>query len=316
MDMLATKRTQERPLTTWYGAVGTGVCANGEASRSPVPSRSAKIDLPQPAPASYKLSAEENARFLRIVTACAHVRTHYELFVLMQGEMQYFLPQDILIAAWGDFGAQDPQFDVISGLPGVRTNRICNTIIPLPKRLHKIWIDGGSKPIVLDQSVAELEACNNCDRAESCSFPGMKLTMVHGICNRRDGCDSLYVALRRGPFATGATDTRMRFMAEFLIHQIDVAYRKVTALRGANAPSDGRRPSILLSVREEEITYWVCQGKSNGQIAQILSISVNTVKNHVHRIFDKLGASNRTQAVFKYRDMVGRAELSLAGSSQ
>jgi DNA-binding NarL/FixJ family response regulator len=39
------------------------------------------------------------------------------------------------------------------------------------------------------------------------------------------------------------------------------------------------------------------QGQTNQQIAQTLSISTSTVKNHVHNIITKLGASDRVQAV-------------------
>ena len=293
-------------------AVGTGTPMDGGAPISLVPGQSVKIALPQSASRVYELTAEENARFLRVVAACAQIRTHYELFLLMQGEMQFFLPQDILIAAWGDFRAQDPRFDVISGLPGVRTNRICDIIVPLAKRLHKIWIDGGSQAIVLNKRVADLQACNSDTCGGHCAFLDMRLTLVHGTRNRRDGHDSMYVALRRSPVATDGADARSRALADFVIHQLDVAYRKVAALQ--TAPSSECPSAILLSVREEEITYWVCQGKTNSQIAQILGISVNTVKNHVHRIFDKLGANNRTQAVLKYRSIAGSAELNLASN--
>jgi DNA-binding CsgD family transcriptional regulator len=52
-------------------------------------------------------------------------------------------------------------------------------------------------------------------------------------------------------------------------------------------------------VREVEILRWMQKGKSNAEIAQILSISQLTVKNHVQKILRKLGAHNRTQAVAK-----------------
>jgi len=52
-----------------------------------------------------------------------------------------------------------------------------------------------------------------------------------------------------------------------------------------------------ISEREQEILKWVCFGKTNAEIAIILGISPNTVKNHLGRIFDKLGVRNRTQAV-------------------
>ncbi len=280
----------------------------GGASISRLPGASAKIALPKPASGIYKLTAEENKRFLHVISACAQITTHYELFLLMQGEMQFFLPQDILIAAWGDFQARDPHMDVISGLPGVRTDGICDVIVPMAKRLHKLWIDGGSQAIVPNRKTAERPLCDSAACGRPCTLPYMSLTLVHGTCNKRDGHDSLYIALSRRPLPANATNERLRALADVVIHQIDVAYRKVAALDSAIARSNACPPSIILSIREEEITYWVCQGKTNGQIARILGISVNTVKNHVHRIFDKLGANNRTQAVAKYRTMSGSVE--------
>lgn len=301
--------------------VGTGIRLHGENLNSPAPNQPVKKASPLPASDIRNLlTAEENARFLHLISACARITTHYELFLLVQDELQYFLPHDILIAAWGNFGEQDPQFDVISSLPGVRTNRVCNIVVPLAKRLHQLWGDGGHRPMVMNQSVATLQTCSHDACGGPCAFPDMTSTLVHGACNRRDGYDSLYIALRRRPFATNGTEARLPFVADAVIHQLDVAYRKVAALETGKTPSNERAPSplstlsSLLSTREVEITHWVCEGKTNAQIAHILGISVNTVKNHVHRIFDKLGADNRTHAVVKYRGMSAREESSLAGS--
>ena len=52
-----------------------------------------------------------------------------------------------------------------------------------------------------------------------------------------------------------------------------------------------------LSPREAEILQWMAQGKSNRDIARLAFITEGTVKFHVNRILDKLGASNRSQAV-------------------
>lgn len=54
---------------------------------------------------------------------------------------------------------------------------------------------------------------------------------------------------------------------------------------------------ILLSDRELEILKLVASGKSNQSIADQLSISENTVKYHLKNILQKLGVSNRTEAV-------------------
>jgi DNA-binding CsgD family transcriptional regulator len=55
-----------------------------------------------------------------------------------------------------------------------------------------------------------------------------------------------------------------------------------------------------LSEREHEILHWVKSGKTNFEIGMILTISPNTVKNHLKRIFQKLDVSCRAQAVAKY----------------
>jgi DNA-binding CsgD family transcriptional regulator len=52
----------------------------------------------------------------------------------------------------------------------------------------------------------------------------------------------------------------------------------------------------VLTNREHEVLCWLGIGKSNGEIAEILGTSPNTVKNQVRVIFDKLRVRNRTQA--------------------
>jgi DNA-binding NarL/FixJ family response regulator len=51
------------------------------------------------------------------------------------------------------------------------------------------------------------------------------------------------------------------------------------------------------SNRELEVLNMLCLGLSNRHIASKLYISENTVKNHLHNVYNKLGISNRTQAV-------------------
>src|SRR5207247_2666230 len=54
----------------------------------------------------------------------------------------------------------------------------------------------------------------------------------------------------------------------------------------------GRSP---LSQREREIVSLVAQGFKNKQMAEKMFISEQTVKNHLHNIFDKLGVSDRLE---------------------
>ncbi len=56
-------------------------------------------------------------------------------------------------------------------------------------------------------------------------------------------------------------------------------------------------PAERLTEREIEVLKAVAEGQPNTAIAQRLSISENTVKYHLKKIFQKLGAQNRTEAV-------------------
>jgi two-component system nitrate/nitrite response regulator NarL len=62
-----------------------------------------------------------------------------------------------------------------------------------------------------------------------------------------------------------------------------------------SAESGQRREKPLLSEREKEIVQLVAQGFRNREIGEKLFISEQTVKNHLHNIFDKLGVSDRLE---------------------
>jgi DNA-binding NarL/FixJ family response regulator len=53
----------------------------------------------------------------------------------------------------------------------------------------------------------------------------------------------------------------------------------------------------FLSGREIQVLEKIAIGKRNGEIAALLFITEETVKNHVKHILEKLGASDRTEAV-------------------
>jgi NarL family two-component system response regulator LiaR len=58
-----------------------------------------------------------------------------------------------------------------------------------------------------------------------------------------------------------------------------------------------KREDLGITRRELEILELIAQGMSNREIADKLYVSENTVKTHSRRVFDKLGAKRRTQAV-------------------
>ena len=58
-----------------------------------------------------------------------------------------------------------------------------------------------------------------------------------------------------------------------------------------------------LSERELEVLRLLAAGKRNREIAQELWVGLDTVKKHVTHILDKLGATNRTEATTRAREL-------------
>jgi ATP/maltotriose-dependent transcriptional regulator MalT len=63
------------------------------------------------------------------------------------------------------------------------------------------------------------------------------------------------------------------------------------------ARSSGSARSAGLSSREAQIMTLIAAGHSNGQIAERLVLAEKTVKNHVNRIYAKLGVGSRPAAI-------------------
>ncbi|MEO0913306.1 MAG: DNA-binding response regulator [Pseudomonadota bacterium] len=75
-------------------------------------------------------------------------------------------------------------------------------------------------------------------------------------------------------------------------------------LISATRSSPGNRVSTLaqrfvLTEREAEVLLWLTQGKTNRDIAEILSVSARTVNKHLEQVFQKMGVDNRTSAALK-----------------
>lgn len=77
-----------------------------------------------------------------------------------------------------------------------------------------------------------------------------------------------------------------------------VVVREVLVEAPANFTRDDRKlESLGITPRELEILELIAQGLSNREIAERVNVSENTVKTHSSRVFLKLGARRRTQAV-------------------
>ena len=78
---------------------------------------------------------------------------------------------------------------------------------------------------------------------------------------------------------------------------------KLAALRSPQVgPAAPGALNVELTRREREVIALIARGKSDGVIAETLSLSRNTVRNHVARLYAKIGAHNRSEAIVWARD--------------
>ena len=65
-----------------------------------------------------------------------------------------------------------------------------------------------------------------------------------------------------------------------------------------------------LTPRERAVLERIAEGLDNTEIATSLGLSEKTVRNHITRVFDKIGVEHRYQAIVRARDaglgMIGR----------
>jgi DNA-binding NarL/FixJ family response regulator len=117
------------------------------------------------------------------------------------------------------------------------------------------------------------------------------------VCTMYDGDNDLLAALEAGASA-------------FVLKQAPAEDVVDSARRAASSPTtfaaDGlagamrRRlsaPTVQLTPREDEILRLLASGMSVAEVSSQLFVSTSTTKTHMAKLYEKLGAANRTQAV-------------------
>jgi DNA-binding NarL/FixJ family response regulator len=121
--------------------------------------------------------------------------------------------------------------------------------------------------------------------------------------------DSIFAALRAGAYGYILKDEDEENMTRAIravgegeaIFSPSIASRLMDYF--ATSPA-GIPEAVLpeLTDREREILGLIARGETNAAIAERLSISLKTVRNHVSNIYDKLQITDRAQAVIRARD--------------
>jgi DNA-binding NarL/FixJ family response regulator len=114
------------------------------------------------------------------------------------------------------------------------------------------------------------------------------------VLSNYEGSEDVHRALSSGALAYLTKDAGADLLIEAIL-SVRAGKRYVPPSIGALLAS--RIPGSELTTRELEVLRLLAKGLSNREVGQQLGISENTVRIHVSRILDKLGAADRTQAV-------------------
>lgn len=151
--------------------------------------------------------------------------------------------------------------------------------------------------ILMDINMPELDGLE-ATRIIKSKFPAIKIIII----TVSDEVTDLFEALKKGAQGYLLKNLHPSTWHEYLQAIVDdeVPLSKDLAMKilqefnkdKTHSPSHSSSP---LSNREHEVLHWVAKGCLNKEIAQILNISENTVKNHLKSIMQKLHLQNRVQ---------------------
>ena len=134
-------------------------------------------------------------------------------------------------------------------------------------------------------------------RNEGITIPVVMLTMSD---SETDLADAIRAGVRgyllKDMAPEDVVDSIRRVAAGELVVAPAMTVKMIDLLRGTQPGQEPRNSLKLLTEREREIIQLLARGESNKVIAQHLSISYDTVKQHVRHILTKLNLSSRVKA--------------------
>ncbi len=146
-------------------------------------------------------------------------------------------------------------------------------------------------------------------RKEGCSIPVVMLTMSD---SEVDMGNAIRAGVRgyllKDMAPDEVVDAIRRVAAGELVVAPTMTVKMIDMLRGDQAGQEPKNSLKLLTEREREILQLLSRGESNKSIALALSISYDTVKQHVRHILNKLNLSSRVKAAVLFAKEQGMPE--------
>lgn len=236
---------------------------------------------------------EGNAAFLEVAENSLDVARRDQFFSWLQGSFQYVFPHEVMICGIGDPDGENFSFDSFSSIlyPECRAEAATSEHSGVVWRAMDMW-QRERRPLMLGEGLLPGDYGDYLvpfTHGEA-NLGEVALTNIaaHGM-EGLNGNISTFFCFSHLPQQPGKKHARL---LELLVPYLHSALVRVK-MRGGD---------VLVKKftgREHEVLQWVKKGKTNGEIALILGISLYTVKNHVQSILRKLNAQNRSHAAAK-----------------
>jgi DNA-binding NarL/FixJ family response regulator len=201
--------------------------------------------------------------------------------------IRVFIVTEVRLYEQGLIGAidADPRCRVAGS--ATDTRQACAAIALLEPPPHVLLLDvGASGPAALERVAAvqpDVRVIALAVRGHEEDVLDWAEAGAAGIVGQEDSVEDLLRTIEA--VVHGETACSPRVAATLL--------RRVATVKREHLPGPAH---AALTPREREIVRLIDSGKSNKEIAAVLRISVPTVKNHVHRIIEKLNVNRRAEA--------------------
>lgn len=234
---------------------------------------------------------------IEIIQRSYRIQTHLDFYEWHQNYVAVTFPHEALIAVWGDFDNGQLHYDICSKDKNIRTQHIFEqpkNFDHFVRHLYKNWVNNGKRWYKLDNFTANIDTVD-LPHFFTQQMPQVHSMLVYGVNDIRGNNDCIYI------FLSDKKDFHAPDLAlGMIMPHLDAALSRIESFQFENEEKRGDEASQGLTDREHEILHWVKMGKTNTEISMILSISLNTVKNHLKHIFSKLDVSSRAHAVANY----------------
>lgn len=235
--------------------------------------------------------------FIEVARESLSISSYSEFGTWLHTKFTKFLPHEMMIFYWGDFHNSSSGHEVFLFKPNQEMVMLktSETLSKATRMLYDKWLSNNSRWFLMNHADPLFTHmhfhCNPEFQALNCQS-----VLVYGVREMFGEGTCLYVFLGKEPVIE--VD---HYVIGMLMPYLDGAIKRI---RG-ESENESIEDYISLTNRELEVMEWVNKGKTNYEIGAILSISHNTVKNHLKVIFKKLNVISRAQAVSKF-SMHGR----------